>query len=60
MILKTTDTQFHGLETAVETARANSATVRVAREALRNLIADHYTLNLAVKRKHGELPETKP
>lgn len=59
MILKTTDAQLYDLDAVAQNARENSTTVRVDREALLNLLADHYALNLEVKRKHGELPETK-
>jgi len=59
MTLATTNTQLHELETALDGTRAGSTTVRVDKEALRALIADHYALNLAVARKCGELPKTK-
>lgn len=60
MILKTTDAQLHDIETAAQNTRKGSETVRVNKQALLNLLADHFTLNLAVKRKHGALPETTP
>lgn len=51
MKLATTDTQFHGLESAVNRKhRKNASTVPVDIEALRALIADHVTMVAAVKK----------
>lgn len=58
MKLRTTDTQLHDLKTTLDGVRDSSTTVKVDKEALRNLLNDHYELNLAYMRKHGVLPET--
>lgn len=58
MKLATTDTQLHELQTIEDGARASSSHVKVPREALKNLLLDHFTLNSAVLRKTGALPET--
>lgn len=42
--LDTTDTELHGLQTAVDRARSSSSSVTVSKEALRHLLADHFTL----------------
>lgn len=42
--LDTTDTELHGLQVAVDKTRASSQTVTVPKEALRHLLADHFTL----------------
>lgn len=60
MKVHTTDTQLHTLEQAEGKTREGTDMVRVPREALRNLLLDHVTLNTEVLRKHGALPETKP
>ena len=58
MKLLTTDRQLHELEQIEDKARAGSEMVRVPREALRNLLRDHITLNSAVAQRTGELPKT--
>lgn len=60
MKLSTTDTQLHALEQAEAKARDGTGTVKVPREALRNLLRDHIALNGEVMRKHGALPDTAP
>lgn len=44
MILLTTDSQLHKLAEIEDVARDGTEHVRVPREALRNLLRDHYTL----------------
>lgn len=56
--LLTTDAQLHALEQAEDKTRDGTEYVRVPREALRNLLRDHVSLNSEVLRKHGALPET--
>lgn len=60
MKLATTDRQLAVLAELDDTARDNSATLKVPREALRNLLRDHYEMNSALLRKNGALPETAP
>lgn len=60
MKLRTTDTQHQRLWEIVIGAHESSDTVRVSKEALRNLLEDHLTLNGAVLKKTGALPETSP
>lgn len=47
LTIKTTDTQLHDLDAIQNGARKGSDSVRVPIEALRNLLADHYTLYAA-------------
>jgi hypothetical protein len=58
MKLATTDRQLHELEQIEDKARAGSEMVRVPRDALRNLLRDHITLNGVVAQRCGALPET--
>lgn len=45
--LLTTDTQLHKLATIEDGAREGTEIVKVPRDALRNLLRDHYTLYAA-------------
>lgn len=60
MKLATTDAQLHALDTALDAVRESSTAVKVDKQALKNLLADHFALNKAVREKHGALPETTP
>lgn len=44
MKLKTTDTQVLALQDVVNEARESSETVRVSKDALRNLLLDHHEM----------------
>lgn len=47
----TTDTMLHKLAAIDDGAREGSGTVKVPREALRNLLRDHYTLFTALRER---------
>lgn len=55
--LLTTDSQLHALADAEDRTRDSSSTVKVDRQALRNLLRDHYTLyTAALGQKHRFAP----
>lgn len=57
--LATTDTELHGIDTALDNVRASSSTVKVDKEALRHLLADHFTLQQEARRR-GNPPAAGP
>lgn len=56
MILQITDAELYALERA---SQKRGETVRIDTQALRNLLAGHFALNLEVKRRRGAMPQTK-
>jgi hypothetical protein len=50
-VIQTTDTELQALAKAEDSARDGTTHVKVPREALRNLLRDHYTLWTIVRER---------